>query len=115
MLLNRREPIALHWPVIELAPVSGRPMLPVSSARSISACAVRTASCPWFTPIVHQNETRFPLAGIVAAVPWKTCATLGRLSVTYSHPRWIVSARRRIASGAIRLGNTGRSRAASAR
>ena len=43
MLLNSREPIALHWPVIELAPVPGRPMLPVISARLMIACAVRTA------------------------------------------------------------------------
>src|ERR1700726_3485973 len=27
------EPIALHWPVIELAPVPSRPILPVISAR----------------------------------------------------------------------------------
>ena len=32
-----REPIALHWPVIELAPVPGRPMLPVIKARLIAA------------------------------------------------------------------------------
>ena len=44
MFENSREPIALHWPVIELAPVPGRPMLPVSSARLMIACAVRT---PW--------------------------------------------------------------------
>ena len=29
MFEKSREPIALHWPVIELAPVPGRPMLPV--------------------------------------------------------------------------------------
>ena len=60
VLLNSREPIALHWPVIEFAPVPGRPMLPVISARLMIACAVRTPSWPWFTPIVHQNETRLP-------------------------------------------------------
>ena len=60
MLLNSREPIALHWPVIEFAPVPGRPMLPVISARLMSACARRTPSWLWFTPIVHQNETRLP-------------------------------------------------------
>ncbi len=38
-----REPIALHWPVIEFAPVPGRPMLPVISARLMIACAVRVA------------------------------------------------------------------------
>ena len=43
VLLNSREPIALHWPVIEFAPVPGRPMLPVISARLMIACAVRTA------------------------------------------------------------------------
>ena len=57
---NSREPIALHWPVIELAPVPGRPMLPVISARLMIACAVRVASWLWLTPIVHQNETRCP-------------------------------------------------------
>ena len=61
MLLNSREPIALHWPVMELAPVPGRPMLPVISARLMIACAVRIASWPWLTPIVHQKETRLPL------------------------------------------------------
>ena len=44
VLLNSREPIALHWPVIELAPVPGRPMLPVISARLMIAWAVRTPS-----------------------------------------------------------------------
>ena len=44
VLLNRREPIALHCPVIELAPVPGRPMLPVIRAMLISACARRTPS-----------------------------------------------------------------------
>ena len=34
--------------------------IPVIKARLIMACAVRVASCPWFTPIVHQNETRLP-------------------------------------------------------
>ena len=53
-----REPIALHWPVIELAPVPGRPMLPVKSARLMAAWAVLTPWWLWFTPIVHQNETR---------------------------------------------------------
>ena len=52
--------MALHWPVMELAPVPGRPMLPVISARLMIACAVRTPSWPWFTPIVHQNDTRWP-------------------------------------------------------
>ncbi len=60
VLLNSREPIALHWPVIELAPVPGRPMLPVISARLMIACAVRTPWWLWLTPIVHQNETRSP-------------------------------------------------------
>ena len=43
VLLKSREPIALHWPVIELAPVPGRPILPVIKARLMIACAVRTA------------------------------------------------------------------------
>ena len=60
MLLKSREPIALHWPVIEFAPVPGRPMLPVIRARLMIAWAVRTAWWLWLTPIVHQNETRFP-------------------------------------------------------
>ena len=60
VLLNSREPIALHWPVIELAPVPGRPMLPVINARLMMACAVRVPSWLWLTPIVHQNETRLP-------------------------------------------------------
>jgi hypothetical protein len=34
-------------------------MLPVIKARLMIACAARVASCPWLTPIVHQNETRF--------------------------------------------------------
>ena len=55
-----REPIALHWPVIELAPVPGRPMLPVMSARLMIAWAVLTPWWLWLTPIVHQNETRLP-------------------------------------------------------
>jgi len=37
-----RDPIGLHWPVIELAPVPGRPILPVIRARLMIACAVRT-------------------------------------------------------------------------
>ena len=44
VLLNRREPIALHWPVMEFAPVPGRPMLPVIRATLMMAWAVRT---PW--------------------------------------------------------------------
>ena len=44
VLLNSRDPMALHCPVMELAPVPGRPMLPVSRARLMMACAVRT---PW--------------------------------------------------------------------
>jgi len=39
-----RDPIALHWPVIELAPVPGRPMFPVISARLMMACATRVPS-----------------------------------------------------------------------
>ena len=58
MLLNRRDPIALHWPVIEFAPVPGRPMFPVISAIATIACASRTPSWLWLTPIVHQNDTR---------------------------------------------------------
>ncbi len=42
VLLNSRDPMALHCPVIEFAPVPGRPMLPVISARLIRAWAVRT-------------------------------------------------------------------------
>jgi hypothetical protein len=34
----------LHWPVIEFAPVPGRPMFPVSSASAMIACATRTPS-----------------------------------------------------------------------
>ena len=62
MLENSRDPIALHWPVIELAPVPGRPMLPVMRARSMRACAVRTPWWLWLTPIVHQNDTASPPA-----------------------------------------------------
>jgi hypothetical protein len=58
VLLNSREPMALHWPVMELAPVPGLPMLPVNSESAMMACAVRTPSWLWLTPIVHQNETR---------------------------------------------------------
>ncbi len=58
MFENSREPIALHWPVIEFGPVPGRPMLPVIRARLMIACAVRTPWWLWLTPIVHQNETR---------------------------------------------------------
>ena len=64
-----REPIALHWPVIELAPVPGRPMLPVMSARLMAAWAVLTPWWLWLTPIVHQNETRWPRAIRSAASP----------------------------------------------
>ena len=66
VLEKSRDPIALHWPVMELAPVPGRPMLPVISARLMMACAVRVASWPWLTPIVHQNETRCPRAMVLA-------------------------------------------------
>ena len=52
VLLNRREPIALHWPVIEFAPVPGRPMLPVISARLMIACAVRVR----FVALVHAHR-----------------------------------------------------------
>ena len=45
-----------------LAPVPGRPMFPVISARSMIACAVRVDSWPWFTPMVHQKLTRLPSA-----------------------------------------------------
>ena len=55
-----REPIALHWPVMLFAPVPGLPMWPPSSARLMTACAVRVDSWPWFTPIVHQKDTRLP-------------------------------------------------------
>ncbi len=37
-------PIALHWPVTELAPA--RRILPVIIARLMIACAVRVASWP---------------------------------------------------------------------
>ena len=37
-------------------------MFPVINARLMIACAVRVASWPWLTPIVHQKETRFPSA-----------------------------------------------------
>jgi hypothetical protein len=36
--------MALHWPVIEFAPVPGLPMLPVIKARLMIAWAVRTPS-----------------------------------------------------------------------
>ena len=39
----------------------GRPMLPVMSASAMIACAVRTPSWLWFTPIVHHKLTRLPL------------------------------------------------------
>ena len=64
MLENSREPIALHWPVMELAPVPGRPIFPVMSARLMIACAVRVASCPWLTPMVHQKDIRRPPARV---------------------------------------------------
>ena len=83
VLLNSREPIALHWPVIELAPVPGRPMLPVISARLMMACAVRTPSWLWLTPIVHQNETRLP--------SWMRSGELDDLSVASG--RWPRSTR----------------------
>lgn len=60
VLLKSLEPMALHWPVMELAPVPGLPMLPVMRARLMMAWAVRVASCPWLTPMVHQKETFFP-------------------------------------------------------
>ena len=66
MLENSRDPMALHCPVIEFAPVPGRPMLPVSSARSIRAWAVRTPWWDWLTPIVHHSETRSPSAMVRA-------------------------------------------------
>ena len=85
MLLNSREPIALHWPVIEFAPVPGRPMLPVISARLMIAWAVRTPSWLWLTPIVHQNETRSPSmisrASSSMRSPGKPVAAAARSSV----------------------------------
>ena len=88
VLLKRREPIALHCPVIEFAPVPGRPMFPVISARLMIACAVRVASWPWFTPIVHQNDTRSPsmdrlresLERSARSSPVSRCDALGRES-----------------------------------
>ena len=56
--------MALHCPVMELAPVPGRPMFPVINARLMMACAVRVASWLWLTPIVHQNDTRSRVAMI---------------------------------------------------
>ena len=37
--------MALHWPVMELAPAPGRPILPVIRAKLMIAWAVRT---PWW-------------------------------------------------------------------
>src|SRR4030095_1402154 len=48
MFAKIREPIALHCPVTEFAPVPGRPMLPVISARLIIACAARVVLLSWF-------------------------------------------------------------------
>ena len=44
VLLNALEPIALHCPVIEFAPVPALPIFPVSKAKAIIDCAVLTAS-----------------------------------------------------------------------
>lgn len=44
MFEKRREPIALHWPVMEFGPVPGLPMLPVMRQRLMMAWAVRTPS-----------------------------------------------------------------------
>ena len=44
VLLNSLDPIALHWPVIEFAPVPGLPILPVIKAKLIIDCATRTPS-----------------------------------------------------------------------
>jgi hypothetical protein len=63
---HKREPMALHCPVMELAPVPGRPMLPVRRARSMMAWARRVPSWLWLTPMVHQNDTRFPEAMVSA-------------------------------------------------
>jgi hypothetical protein len=41
---NNREPIALHWPVIEFAPVPAWPTFPVISASPINAWATSTPS-----------------------------------------------------------------------
>ena len=60
-MLYARDPIALHCPVNELAPVPGLPIFPVINAIFIIACAVLTASYPWLTPIVHQIDTLSPL------------------------------------------------------
>ena len=43
---------------MELAPVPGLPICPAINARLMIAWAVRVDSCPWFTPMVHQYETR---------------------------------------------------------
>jgi hypothetical protein len=76
VLENSREPMALHWPVIEFAPVPGRPMLPVSRARSMIACAVRVPWWDWLTPIVHHNDTASPAAMVSAHR--SSCATSAR-------------------------------------
>ena len=83
MLLNRREPIALHWPVIELAPVPGRPMFPVMRARLMMAWAVRVPSWLWFTPMVHQNETRAP-APMVVARSWRAATGSPVAALTFA-------------------------------
>ncbi len=90
MLLNRREPIALHCPVIELAPVPGLPMLPVISARLMRLWAVRTPSWLWLTPIVHQIDTRLPSATARAraricsgGTPVRSAARSGVIDSTY--------------------------------
>lgn len=67
VLLKRREPMALHCPVMELAPVPGLPMLPVMRERLMMAWAVRVASCPWLMPMVHQKDTFFPWWMVVAS------------------------------------------------
>ena len=94
MFENSREPIALHWPVIELAPVPGRPMLPVMSARLMIACAVFTPWWLWLTPIVHQNETR-DRSWIRAAA---SRIDAGAQSGLGGHPLHVESARRKSAN-----------------
>src|SRR5688572_25124788 len=64
---NKREPIALHWPVMEFGPVPGLPILPVIRQRLMIAWAVRTPSWDWFTPMVHHQETRLPGSETVRA------------------------------------------------
>ena len=82
VLEKSREPIALHWPVIELAPVPGRPMLPVMSARLMIACAV----CHPLMALVDSHRPPERDAGALVDSPRRIADRRGAQACLVGHP-----------------------------